>query len=130
MDRLEYIKGELRTAPSGLFNVTKNKKELLEFYSSKIEELNKVDEGKFLNHCFVRELIGRCEKDERRSYMRRIKEKIIKLERHQYAPELNCVHTKAGVYKVPGVKTLDKAVETIIYKQSLTTLNKIVLGLG
>ena len=26
MDRLEYIKGELRTAPKGLFNVNKHKK--------------------------------------------------------------------------------------------------------
>ena len=71
MERLKQIKQQLKGAPkTGLYKLEETKKEMLNFYGSKLQDLEKVSEETFKKHCFVSELIKRCEQKERRSYIR------------------------------------------------------------
>jgi uncharacterized protein (UPF0297 family) len=49
----------------------------------------------------------------------KIKNKVVKLERNIYAPELNCIHFKDGtIKKTPQKTTINEAIEYIVYKKA------------
>ena len=46
----------------------------------------------------------------------KLENKVVKLERHVYAPELNCVHLKdSTIINTPQKTTIEDAIEYIIY---------------
>lgn len=129
MERLKQIKEQLKTAPkTGVYKLKETKKEMLNFYGSKLKDLEKVSEETFKKHCFVSELIKRCEQKERRSYIPKLKKIIKGLERHVYAPELNELQTiKGNVYKTPQKTEIDNAIEFIVFNNSISKIRSIIL---
>lgn len=81
----------------------------IDSYKKFKDKLNSVSIEQINNHNFKLEVKNKAHN---LTKIAKIKEIVVKLERHAYAPEMNCLHFKSGrIYKV-GYKTdLNKAIE-------------------
>lgn len=126
--RFEEIKNRLRYAPSSPYKINEIKKEMLKFYADNSEKLEALTEKQFNAHCFVGELVRRCEAAEKQSLKPQLIKVLIGLERHQYAPELNSLLFASGQeIRTPGATDTKEALKQIINKSSVTTLKAIIL---
>ena len=126
MNRIETIKKELKVNISNVYKFKETKKEVLDFYLSNIDKINSLKQSTFDNYSFLSEVLQKCERKEKRSFTDKIYKKVIKLERHAYAPEMNKLHFKKDIFiKVPKCTNIESAVLHCIKTLSINQLKNL-----
>jgi len=81
---------------------------------------------KINDYNFSTEIINHAYNLRKSALIPKIMKQIIKLERHAYAPELNCLHfTKNRNVKVPQNTTIENALTFLINTMSLEQLTEL-----
>ena len=129
-EKLKYIIDELKTTPKeGVYKVNECIKERINFYSSNIDKLDNISEENIKKHAFVSEVLSLSEDKEKKSYIKRLTNKVNRLERHLYAPELNKLHFKDGKsVNTPQRTTIEEAINYFIFSNSLYQIKRTLLS--
>jgi len=129
-EKLKYIIEELKTTPKeGVYKVNECIKEKINFYTLNIDKLDNISEDKILKHAFISEVLSLSEDKEKKSYIKRLKNKVVNLERHLYAPELNKLCFKDGKsVKTPQKTTIEEAINYFIFSNSVYQIKRILLN--
>ena len=124
--RLDIIKKELNHNIQAVYKFKETKKEVIEFYTNNESKLNLVKKETFDNYSFLTELIEKCETKQKQSFSKKILNKIVKLERHRYAPNMNKTHLPNNeTIKTPECININQAVAHIIKTLSINQLEKL-----
>lgn len=131
MDRIAHIKNQIIDMP-GIYKFKETRKEVIGFYMHKIDRLNLVPEQDFLRHNFLTEVLEKCEVKEKASKITPIHDRVYRLERHRYAPELNKLefiqHDGDHVYVSTENQTdIENAIVYLLRSMSLKQINNLIL---
>lgn len=125
MEKLNYIIQELNRVNKYNKFVIEAVNERKKFYSNSLDKLENIPFEKIKNFSFISEALRKAEDLEKLNFAPKILDKVIKLETHQYSPELNKLHFKNHFVQVPQVTTIAEAITQIIKSNSITSLNKL-----
>ncbi len=126
MTRLETIKKELRTSIQGVYKFKETKKEVIDFYTKNESKLDSIKKETFNNYSFLTEVLQKCELKEKQSFNKKIFKKVIKLEVHRYAPELNKLHLfNNNTINTPKCTNIENAIAYVIKAFSINQLKNI-----
>lgn len=106
---LEIVQSRLEDLkPSGKYQVEALEQLKQRYLIDKAKDIAKVSTSKLVGHDFQYEmLLG----EKRLKRIENIKSGVVKLERHAYAPEMNCLHFKNGkTFRVNRLTDMDEAV--------------------
>ncbi len=129
MEKLEYIIKELNNIKAFNKYMLKAIKDRKEFYTNNCEKLESISFEKIEKHSFLSEVLQQTENLEKIKFSSKLLKKVVKIETHAYAPELNLLHFKNHHIKTPQAKTIAEAITQIINNNSLTSLNKMIVNL-
>jgi hypothetical protein len=129
VEKLNYILNEISTITESNRYVKKAKKFKSDSYSEQINKLDLVSLEKVKKHSFVSEVMRYAEHLEKQRFLPILTKAVIKLERHLYAPELNCLHFKRKTINTPQKTTIADAINCIIQNNTISQLYNINLNL-
>ena len=94
--------------PNGKFQAQSLEAMKKMYFIDKADKLKGISRSKLVGHDFQYEMeLG----EKRLKRIEKIKSGVVKLERHTYAPELNCLHFKNGkTFKVNRLTDIDQAI--------------------
>jgi hypothetical protein len=94
--------------PIGKYQVESLEAMKKRYFIDKASQLDSVPQSKVLGYDFQYEMeLG----EKRLKRIENIKNEVVKLERHAYAPEMNCLHFENGnTFKVKGFLKMDEAI--------------------
>lgn len=97
------------------------KSKMIQFYTvDSITQLEQLNQEHVKNHNYKLELKNKCNT---LAKVDLIEKMVTKLERHTYAPEMNCLHFKSGkTFKTPQKDTLESAVSYMAFKCDKKTI--------
>lgn len=127
--KLNYILNEISSIKESSKYIKKAKKFKSDSYSNAINKLDSVSFKQVKKHSFVSEVYRYAEHLEKQRFISIFKKRVIKLERHLYAPELNALHFKRKIVNTPRQKSIDDAINQIIQTKSLSELYKLNLNI-
>lgn len=130
MNKLKYIINELNSIKPSNKYVSEAIKERVKYYNDTAHMLENVTEQQILNFCFLSEVLRKAEILEKQKFYKILINKAVKLERHEYAPELNKLHFKGRKIDTPKATTIVDAISQIISNSSLTSLNGFIYELN
>lgn len=129
MTRLEKIKKQIK--PCKAYKFDESAKEVIQYYSENEERLNGISEDSFVNHSFMGEVLRKCEIKEKQSKAPSVYSRVLKLEIHKYAPELNRLHFVSNdgetiVFKTPAETSIEGAIKLFIQKSSVEQIKGLI----
>lgn len=126
-EKLDLIISKILAVNSDHAYIEKAKNERIQRYTEQRDMLEIVSDEKIQNWNFAAEVLNLAFLLERQDYwFKRIADKIVKLERHAYAPELNTLHFKNGKQaKVSNCTTIGQASTKLINGMSIEQLRDI-----
>ena len=130
MEKLKYIINELNNIKPSNKYVFEAIIERKQYYNDTAHMLENVTEKQIKDFCFLSEVLRKAEIIEKQKFYKILFNKAIKLETHQYAPELNKLHFKSRKIDTPKATTITDAITQIIYNNSLTCLNGFIYELN
>lgn len=129
MNKLKYIINELNNIKPSNKYVSEAIKERVKYYNDTAHMLENVTDEQILKFCFLSEVLRKAEILEKQKFYKILIDKAVKLERHEYAPELNKLHFKRRKIDTPKATTITDAISQIITTNSLTCLNGLMYEL-
>lgn len=124
--KLEFITKSINSIPGTAKHIATAKKERIQYYSDNIDRLINVSEEQLTKHNFQIEVLNASQMILKRNLLPKLLKKVYRLERHQYAPEMNKLHfTNNEFVKVPQRKTIEDALTCVINTMSLEHLQKL-----
>ena len=129
MNKLKYIINELNNIKPSNKYVSEAIKERVKYYNDTAHILENVTDEQILKFCFLSEVLRKAEILEKQKFYKILIDKAVKLERHEYAPELNKLHFKRRKIDTPKATTITDAISQIITTNSLTCLNGLMYEL-
>lgn len=126
MNKLKYIINELNNIKPSNKYVSEAIKERVKYYNDTAHMLENVTDEQILKFCFLSEVLRKAEILEKQKFYKILIDKAVKLERHEYAPELNKLHFKRRKIDTPKATTITDAISQIITTNSLTCLNGLM----
>lgn len=130
MNKLKYIINELNNIKPSNKYVSEAIKERVKYYNDTAHMLENVTDEQILKFCFLSEVLRKAEILEKQKFYKILIDKAVKLERHEYAPELNKLHFKRRKIDTPKATTITDAISQIITTNSLTCLNGLMYELS
>ena len=130
MNKLKYIINELNNIKPSNKYVSEAIKERVKYYNDTAHMLENVTDEQILKFCFLSEVLRKAEILEKQKFYKILIDKAVKLERHEYAPELNKLHFKRRKIDTPKATTITDAISQIITTNSLTCLNGLMYELN
>lgn len=130
MNKLKYIINELNNIKPSNRYVSEAIKERVKYYNDTAHMLENVTDEQILKFCFLSEVLRKAEILEKQKFYKILIDKAVKLERHEYAPELNKLHFKRRKIDTPKATTITDAISQIITTNSLTCLNGLMYELS
>lgn len=130
MNKLKYIINELNNIKPSNKYVSEAIKERKKYYNDTAHMLENVTDEQIKNFSFLSEVLRKAEILEKQKFYKILINKAVKLERHEYAPELNKLHFKRRKIDTPKAKTIVDAITQIITTNSLTCLNGLMYELS
>lgn len=130
MNKLKYIINELNNIKPSNKYVSEAIKERVKYYNDTAHILENVTDEQILKFCFLSEVLRKAEILEKQKFYKILIDKAVKLERHEYAPELNKLHFKRRKIDTPKATTITDAISQIITTNSLTCLNGLMYELS
>ncbi len=130
MEKLKYIINELNNIKPSNKYVSEAIIERKQYYNDTAHMLENVTEKQIKDFCFLSEVLRKAEILEKQKFYKILFDKAIKLETHQNAPELNCIHFKRRKIDTPKATTITDAISQIISNTSLTCLNGFIYELN
>lgn len=130
MNKLKYIINELNNIKPSNKYVSEAIKERVKYYNDTAHILENVTDEQILKFCFLSEVLRKAEILEKQKFYKILIDKAVKLERHEYAPELNKLHFKRRKIDTPKATTITDAISQIITTNSLTCLNGLMYELN
>lgn len=130
MNKLKYIINELNNIKPSNKYVSEAIKERVKYYNDTAHMLENVTDEQILKFCFLSEVLRKAEIIEKQKFYKILIDKAVKLERHEYAPELNKLHFKRRKIDTPKATTITDAITQIITTNSLTCLNGLMYELS
>ena len=130
MEKLKYIINELNSIKPSNKYISEAIKQQKQYYNDTAHMLENVTEQQILKFCFLSEVLRKAEIIEKQKFYKILLDKAIKLETHQNAPELNCIHFKRRKIDTPKATTITDAISQIISNTSLTCLNGFIYELN
>lgn len=120
--KLEYIIKEINNVrPFNKF-ISQAIQERKQFYTDTAERLEVIPIENIKKYSFRAEVLKRAEVLEKFTFAPKLLDKVIKLETHQNAPELNRLHFRNHHINVPQAKTIAEAIAQIIQNSSINSL--------
>lgn len=124
--KLQFITKAINSVPGVAKHIAAAKKERIKYYSDNIDRLINVSEEQLTKHNFSVEVLNASQMILKRNLLPKLLKKVYRLERHQYAPELNKLHfTNNEFVKVPQRKTIEDALTCVVNTMSLEHLQKL-----
>jgi hypothetical protein len=130
MDKLKYIINELNSIKASNKYIFEAIIERKQYYNDTAHMLENVTEKQIKDFCFLSEVLRKAEILEKQKFYKILINKAVKLETHQNAPELNCIHFKRRKIDTPKATTITDAISQIISNTSLTCLNGFIYELS
>jgi len=130
MDKLKYIINELNSIKASNKYIFEAIIERKQYYNDTAEQLENIPFETIKRYCFLSEVLRKAEILEKQKFIPKLLDKVVRLETHQFAPELNKIHFKNHHINVPQATTITDAITQIISNTSLTTLNGLIYELS
>lgn len=127
MEKLKYINKEIESLKTFNKYMKQAIKERKQFYKDKASLLEAITLENIKKYSFKAEVLKRAEILEKQNFAPKLLDKVIKLETHQNAPELNRLHFRNHHINVPQAKTIAEAIAQIINNNSITSIIKLNL---
>jgi hypothetical protein len=129
MEKLNYIIKEINNIrPFNKF-ISQAIQERKQFYKDTSERLENISIEKIKKHCFLSEVLEQSENLEKQNLALKLLDKVVRLETHQNAPELNKIHFKNHHINVPQAKTIAEAIAQIIQNNTINSLKLLNLNI-
>jgi len=126
--KISHIRNEINEIENTSIFIIDAKKQCLENYENRLNELERIKLNKVLNYDFVAEVYRKSEVLEKTKLIENIIDKSKGIEVHKYAPELNKLHLING-NKINVKECFDfSAVKKKLLKLSLNELQNICLN--
>jgi hypothetical protein len=126
-EKLNYILTEIKQTPKeGVYKIKECIKDRIDFYSKDINKLENISFEKLKKHSFVSETLYISETKQKQSYKKKLLSKILKLERHLYAPEMNKIHFKNKTVRVPQQTDIYNSIDYIIRVSSINEIKNLI----
>ena len=128
MQNFELITEKINSIKNSNKFIIKAKKEKLQFYFDRINDINNMDFNKIENHNFKAEILSASINIQKLDYFSKYKYKLIsKLETHSYSPEQNKIYFRGmnSFIKVPNITSIKSAITFIIKNQSIEQIKSI-----
>jgi hypothetical protein len=128
MQNFELITEKINSIKNTNKFIIKAKKEKLQFYFNRIDDINNMDFNKIEKHDFKAEILSASINIKKLDYFSKYKYKFIdKLEIHEFSPELNKIYFRnMNLYiKIPNITSIETAIQYIIVNQSLEQIKSI-----
>ena len=129
MNKLEYINKEIESLKPFNKYMKQAIKERKQFYKDKASLLEAITLENIKKYSFRAEVLKRAEVLEKLNFAPKLLDKVIKLETHQNAPELNRLHFRNHHINVPQAKTIAEAIAQIIQNSSINSLKLLNLNI-
>lgn len=129
MEKLKYIINELNNIKPSNKYVSEAIKEQKQYYNDTAHMLENVTDEQIKNFSFLSEVLRKAEILEKQKFYKILIDKVIKLETHQNAPELNRLHFRNHHINVPQAKTIAEAIAQIIQNSSINSLTLLNLNI-
>lgn len=131
MKRIERIRKELKDiSHMNVYKIHEVIKERLKFYESHVNELENLKQERFDKFSFSNEVLSICEFMDKERRTSKILKRVVSLERHKYAPELNklifCSKDGYMGVKVNGATTIDDGVKELLKSMSIEHIDNII----
>jgi len=130
-EKLDYINKEIKNTNVSLLgdfdtHLNNAKKIKYKFYSSNRNKLKSIDSKILLKHNFQAEILSLAELLEKKVVINKIiSTKKIKIEKHQFAPELNKVTINKNTIDSPYVINIDESITTYQKLENHNSINLI-----
>lgn len=125
-ERMAYIEQSIKAMPNTFYKAKECKKEVLDFYISSSHKLSSVKDDQFNNFSFTSQVLDLSEHKKKATLVDRVKKRVLKLERHSYAPEMNNLHFNNGeTFKTPQVIDINEAIKYYMLKSSVEQIQSL-----
>jgi hypothetical protein len=131
LTRLEQLTNEANSIMTKAYKLKEVRSNLLAHYKKHEDLLNSETEEKFNSYSIISHILAICEFKEKESKTESLKKRVLKLERHKYAPEMNKLHFtttdgKLRTVETPQCTTIDKAIRSIIVNKDLPFIQTLL----
>lgn len=127
MTRLEQIQKEIDSIQHmNVYAIKSTSEEVLKFYKQNEQRLNELPQNKFDKWSAISEVLGKCELKEKLSKVKSILLRVIRLERHAYAPEMNKLHFSHTMVNIPQMTSIEDAVKHVVRSMSIDQLQSLI----
>ena len=124
--KINYILNEIKSVKNYSDHFKKAKQFKTDFYLENIDKLKNLSLDKIKKHSFTSEVLSYGEMLEKQVFIPKFYKKVVKLEKHTYAPEMNKLHFKNSFISVPGKTNIEDALSVVINNNSLQSLKKLI----
>lgn len=121
-EKLGYALQQINKVHGTAKHIKKAKLNRVDFYTANFSQLESISEEQLKKHDFTGETLNLSHKFLKSSLLPKLLKNVVKLENHNFAPELNLLHFKGSVIvRTPNKRTITDAlhycIETMNFDQ-------------